>query len=584
MARDSKESMMAQAILILFMLFGFFVMLSSPIAAQPRRALLIGNAAYATGPLRNPVNDATDMATMLRRLGFDVTLVRDADKPTLERAIGDFTRGVSPGSVGLFYFSGHGAQIDGLNYLLPVGAEFTQPTDVKYHAVAADWILGRMDDTGMEVKLLILDACRNNPFGRSWSKALDRGLAVMDAPKGSLIAYATSPKKTAADGVGDHSPYTARLLREISIPGRPIELVFKAVRLGVQQETQGEQTPWEASSLTGDFYFAPGEAPAVSTSPPSVTPLPPPTAPQLLPQPPVVAKLPESFPPTQPLLVLPAVQTVQDGPRGVENPFRLELGVPVNISLDKDEVTHFLIALLEGNFKVVLDTRRQFKGESSNLQSALSMTDEDGAVVKDRVIRFNEIDVSWRKTYNFSLEKPTKTGFRLINFHNKTDFWIVILPMPSPRATDNPQRDEAEIKQDAVKESDLKEYNPTMGELVPFPFFGNVMPKRLLLDQAQKGTLEKGESAYYLTILPKGKHKVVVSFDNTGRKNTNIQGYLAFLDTDGGGQTKIIRFNEIDVSARKSADITFKKASVVVMRIQDDHDTINYSVVIRPVE
>ncbi len=116
---------MAHAMLILFMLFGLLVMPSSPIEAQHRRALLIGNAAYAHSPLRNPVNDATDMATMLRRLGFEVTLIRDADKPTMERAIGDFTRGVPQGSVGLFYFSGHGAQIEGLNYLLPVGAEFT---------------------------------------------------------------------------------------------------------------------------------------------------------------------------------------------------------------------------------------------------------------------------------------------------------------------------------------------------------------------------------------------------------------------------------------------------------------------------
>src|SRR5712691_5354458 len=111
---------------------------------QDQRALIIGNASYADSPLRNPINDATDMDPMLRRLGFEVTLVRDADKPTMERTIGDFTRGVPRGSVGLFFFSGHGAQIDGLNYLLPVGVGFTQPTDVKYHAVAADWILGRM--------------------------------------------------------------------------------------------------------------------------------------------------------------------------------------------------------------------------------------------------------------------------------------------------------------------------------------------------------------------------------------------------------------------------------------------------------
>jgi uncharacterized caspase-like protein len=174
----------------------------------------------------------------------------------MELAIEACTRGVPRGSVGLFFFSGHGAQIDGLNYLIPIGARLNESIDVKYRAVAVDWILGRMDETGMEVKILILDACRNNPFGRSWTRALDRGLAVMDAPKGTLIAYATSPKKTAADGTGRNSPYTARLLREVPISGRPIELVFKAVCLGVQQETQGEQTLWEASSLTGDFYFA----------------------------------------------------------------------------------------------------------------------------------------------------------------------------------------------------------------------------------------------------------------------------------------------------------------------------------------
>lgn len=627
---------MAHTLHIVSMLCGLLVLSFSSLEAQNRLALLIGNAAYTQSPLRNPVNDAADMATMLRRLGFEVTLLRDADKPTMERAIGDFTRGVPKGGIGLFYFSGHGVQIDGLNYLLPIGVEFTQPTDVKYHAVAADWILGRMDDTGMEVKLLILDACRNNPYGRSWSKALDRGLGVMDAPRGTLIAYATSPKKTASDGVGHNSPYTARLLREIPIPGRPIELVFKAVRLGVQQETQGEQTPWEASSLTGDFYFAPGEAPAVSTSPPSVTPLPPPTAPPQLPQPPVVTKPSDSSPPTPASIGLPAVQTIQDGPRGVDNPFRSELGVPSKITLEKNEVSYFLVSLPAGRFKVVLDTR-QFEGTNANLQSALTITDVDGVVLKDDAIRFNAVDVAWRETYSFSLKQPMKTGFKLTNFHNKADFWLVVLPMLSPGVTEKPTTDEAESQEDdlralarqdlsphmrallqqdysrhmrallqlgqaqksiieipdsdeaesqqaEIRESDLKEYNPQMGKPVPFPFFGKIMPKLLQLEQAQKGTLNRGESAYYITLLPQGKYKVVVGFDNAKRRNTNIQGYLAFLHADGGSQKSVIDFNEVDVSARKSAEVICTRASTVVMRIKDNRDTINYSVIIRPAE
>lgn len=139
----------------------------------------------------------------------------------MEQAIETFTKVVPPGTAGLFFFAGHSAQLEGVNYLLPTGAVFSATSDVKPRAVAADWVLGRMDDAGMEVKLLILDACRNNPFGRSWTRAISRGLAPMETPKGSYIAYATSPGKTAADGTGRNSPYTAHLLRELPVPGRP---------------------------------------------------------------------------------------------------------------------------------------------------------------------------------------------------------------------------------------------------------------------------------------------------------------------------------------------------------------------------
>jgi TPR repeat protein len=223
---------------------------------QPRWALVIGNAAYSENPLANPVNDATDIAEFLGRLGFNVTLERDADRPAVEKAVDRFTRQVPRGSAGLFFFSGHGVQIDGVNYLLPIGARLEAASDVKYHAVAADWVLARMDESGMDVKLLFLDACRNNPLGRSWTRALTRGLAAMETSQGTLIAYATSPGKTAQDGTGRNSPFTAQLLRELGRPGRDIEVVLKAVRTGVQQTTRGEQIPWVASSMTGDFYIA----------------------------------------------------------------------------------------------------------------------------------------------------------------------------------------------------------------------------------------------------------------------------------------------------------------------------------------
>ena len=223
---------------------------------RPRRALVMGNAAYAEAPLRNPLNDAQALADLLRRLGVEVLLYQNADKPTMEQAVDRFTRGVPRGSAGLFFFSGHGVQIDGINYLVPIGARLEAASDVKYHAVAADWVLARMDESGMDVKLLFLDACRNNPLGRGWTRALSRGLAVMETSQGALIAYATSPGKTASDGTGRNSPFTAQLLRELGTPGRDIEVALKAVRAGVQQLTKGEQIPWVASSMTGNFSLA----------------------------------------------------------------------------------------------------------------------------------------------------------------------------------------------------------------------------------------------------------------------------------------------------------------------------------------
>jgi hypothetical protein len=229
---------------------------TTPRPSQPRLALVIGNTKYPNSPLRNPANDARAIADLLRQLDFTVSLWLDADQRTMERAVEDFTNRVPPGSMGLFYFSGHGVQIEGSNYLIPIGGVFHEPSDLRYRAVPADWVLARMDDAGMDMKVLILDACRDNPFGQKGTRTLRRGLAIMEAPKGSLIAYATSPGKTALDGEGPHSPYTTQLLRQLPVPGRIMESMFKAVREAVQRETNDQQTPWETSSVTGDFYFA----------------------------------------------------------------------------------------------------------------------------------------------------------------------------------------------------------------------------------------------------------------------------------------------------------------------------------------
>jgi uncharacterized caspase-like protein len=239
-------------------------------SAERRTALVIGNAAYEVGPLRNPVNDASDMAATLRQLGFQVTLLRDANLRTILEAIEAFSRQLRQGGVGVFYFAGHGVQVSGENYLLPVSARVGREQDVPYEAVPVGRILGAIEDADNRINIIILDACRDNPLVRQWRSG-QRGLTVVQAVRGSLIAYATAPGRVAFDGGGRNGLYTAHLLKHLSTPGLSVEHLFKRVREGVVQETRGKQTPWESSSLIGDFAFASqvaGAPPAPPVSPP----------------------------------------------------------------------------------------------------------------------------------------------------------------------------------------------------------------------------------------------------------------------------------------------------------------------------
>jgi uncharacterized caspase-like protein len=202
------------------------------------------------------VNDATDIASALKQMGFTVVLLRDADLRGMREAIETFRRQLRPGVVGLFYFAGHGLQVKGENYLVPIGARINREQDVDFETVQVGRILGAMEDAANEINVVILDACRNNPYARS-SRSFQRGLAVTQAITGSLVAYATAPGSVAADGAGRNGVYTSHLLRNMRMPDLPIEQVFKNVRIGVRQETHGTQTPWETSSLTGHFMFMP---------------------------------------------------------------------------------------------------------------------------------------------------------------------------------------------------------------------------------------------------------------------------------------------------------------------------------------
>lgn len=224
------------------------------INAEQRLALVIGNNAYKDAPLKNPVNDARAMATTLRQLGFEVIALEDASAKRMQQAILDFGGKLKTGGVGLFYYAGHGVQVRGQNYLVPVDAEIGSEAAVRFEAVAVESITEQMGEAANRVNIVILDACRNNPFERRLRGA-SRGLAAMDAARGTLVAYATAPGSVALDGDGENGLYTSELLKVLGEPDLKAEEVFKRVRAGVVKHSGGKQTPWESSSLTGDFVF-----------------------------------------------------------------------------------------------------------------------------------------------------------------------------------------------------------------------------------------------------------------------------------------------------------------------------------------
>ena len=226
-------------------------------AKQRKIALVVGCSEYEfAGHLENPLNDSLAVKQNLESLGFDVMYAENPNLKDLKIKIDDFGTELEKYDVGLFYFAGHGVQVKGLNYLIPVDANLKSEITVEYDCVQVDRILCHMENAKTSVNLIILDACRNNPFERSWGRDLSqRGFAVMDAPKGSLIAYSTSPGKTASDGEGKNGLYTGELISEIKSVNLTITQLFQKVRKAVMEKSKDTQVPWESTSLTADFYF-----------------------------------------------------------------------------------------------------------------------------------------------------------------------------------------------------------------------------------------------------------------------------------------------------------------------------------------
>jgi uncharacterized caspase-like protein len=267
-------------------------------AASNRVALVMGNGAYrSVAPLSNPSNDAADIAQALRRIGFDVIEGRDLEKRAMEDKIRDFGHKLDKADVALFFYAGHGLQVGGKNYLVPIDAKLDRAGDLSFETVEVGLVMGQME-AEKRVNLVFLDACRDNPLTRSLARALGtrsasvgQGLASIQSAVGTMIAYATQPDNVALDGEGRNSPFTAALLRHIATPGLEISSLMKRVRADVVAATRERQVPWDHSSLMGDVVLVPmaDGAPAAITpvvvSPPAAAPgvpgassLPPPRA------------------------------------------------------------------------------------------------------------------------------------------------------------------------------------------------------------------------------------------------------------------------------------------------------------------
>lgn len=252
------------------------VVIAAPASAfaGARLALVIGNSQYQSVPaLDNPANDAADLAQALRGVGFEVIEERDATREAMAKAVRDFSEKLRGADVALLFYAGHGLQMNGENYLLPVDARIESAADVRFNTINLNDIQQEMEGTG-RANIIILDACRNNPFieklARGGRALATRGLGRVEATgEGSLIVFSTQPDNVALDGAGRNSPFTAALLKHVATPGLEVRQMISRVRGDVLQATERKQTPWDSSSLVGDVYLAgpPQAAPAAPSAP-----------------------------------------------------------------------------------------------------------------------------------------------------------------------------------------------------------------------------------------------------------------------------------------------------------------------------
>jgi uncharacterized caspase-like protein len=256
------------------------LLLTAPAQAEKRVALVVGNSSYKeVGKLANPVNDANEIASALKAAGFEVILGIDVDKRGFDTKVRNFADLMEGADVAIFFYAGHGLQVAGRNYLIPVDAHLAGERDLDFDAENLDFILKQMElNRADKTNIVFLDACRDNPFAQNLARSMGtrsasigKGLAQVETGVGTFIAYSTQPGNVALDGKGKNSPFTTALAKHVREPGRDLTSVMIEVRKDVLAATGGKQVPWDHSALTGEFYFNPTAAQRSAATAPADT-------------------------------------------------------------------------------------------------------------------------------------------------------------------------------------------------------------------------------------------------------------------------------------------------------------------------
>jgi hypothetical protein len=537
-------------------------------AAGQRLALVIGNSAYQHAPLlRNPRNDADDLAVVLGKLGFTVIKGVDLDKPAMDRTIQEFAAALHGAEAGVFFYAGHGLQVNGVNYLVPTDAALASAAAPDFELVRLD-VVQRSMERESSTNILFLDACRNNPLARNLARSMGtrsaeigRGLAAVESGVGTLISFSTQPGNVAFDGSGRNSPFTAALLRQLASPQDDLSSLLINVRNDVMSSTQNQQVPWEHSALRAKFFFAAHEAVAAATPADAASNAANPNPAKADPAKPSLAQLWQAAPTKAPR----EAESTQAPPKTLAiaakaaspdlgSPMPIDAGEIVKGRLAANKSHYWQIKAPAGRYRVVLDVRRA-DDTSSNLMAAVEAFDPDGRKL-GQLAGLNEIDVRRRvvaKLDTSDNERPDLI-LRVTGASAISDYWLGLFPA------------------DAA---------------VPFPYFLKTPHvEALALGQPAATVLAplstNPDGAWYAIDFDAQDYRVSAQVDRTDGVRGNVMAHVDMFGPIGesGGGNGICSVNAIDSSGSCARKLVFSDKTSVLFRIRADND-VGYKIVFK---